>query len=80
MRCSSLIRESSEISITMTDDSEVSTVPYDYLVISTGLQYVPENPRCGEIPHEGVFGIQGNQSDVLVMREARETVGTDGQL
>ena len=69
-------RNKRELTVSM-DDKE-STLPYDYLVITTGTQYSPDRPRTGDIPGVGVVSIKGDLEDKHCLEDARALIGIDG--
>ena len=74
-------RNNSEISVSMCDtlEGEESTVPYDYLVITTGSQYIPERPINERVPEEGVITINGNFGDKQRLEKAKQQIANDGK-
>ena len=61
----------------MSDGREKAVLPYDYLVITTGSQYVPQKPTNGDIPTEGVFSVKCDDKQGL--ERARALIGDQGK-
>ena len=74
--CMYVYRNKRELTVSM-DDKE-STLPFDYLVITTGTQYSPDRPRTGDIPSAGVVSIKGDLEDKHCLEDARALIGIDG--
>lgn len=74
-----LCRNSNHIKVLTSDQSEESTLPYDYLVITTGTQFASDKPQTGHVPNEGVFTISGNISDNQTIEKAKALIGNDGE-
>lgn len=73
-------RESREINVLMSDKSEESILPYDYLILSTGLQYCIDEPGHGDIPEKGVFTLQGDTCDEKVLEKTKELIANNGKV
>ena len=64
----------------MSDKSEESILPYDYLILSTGLQYCFDEPGHGDIPEKGVFTLQGDSCDEKVLEKTKELIANNGNI
>lgn len=71
-------RNRRELTVSMDDDGKECTLPYDYLVITTGTQYSPDRPKTGDIPNVGVVSIKGDLEDRHCLEDAQALIGIDG--
>ncbi len=60
-------------------EGEGPTVPYDYLVITTGSQYIIETTRNGRVPDVGVVSVNGNYGDLEKLEKAKTLTANGGK-
>lgn len=63
-------RDNQSISVESSDGEHIATLPYDYLVLSTGLQY--QLPQLGQSIPRHVFTVNDSHQEKQLMQWIRE--------